>query len=325
LTFSITPASLSQLPEASVAVCAHDAGAASHLAAWLEPLQPQLRLCLAGPAEPLFKERLGTAKSVRYNLEEVLDEALVLISGTGWASDLEHRARWLARKRSIPSVAVLDHWVNYRNRFERDGEEQLPDALWVADSDAAMLAKAAFPNVPVLQLPNQWLDGLCNKVNAIRSSGGEDQPIQPRRPARRLLYLLEPIRIPWSECAAGALKAGEFQGLRYWLQQLPHLIEQGWVAPQPDLEALVLRPHPSEPLDKYDDFITEAAASWPIRLESVVYLEESLAWADAAFGCETQALVVAMACGLHAFSTLPPWAPPCRLPHSSLLRICHMT
>jgi len=324
LTFSITPASLSQLPEASVAVCAHDAGAASHLAAWLEPFQPQLRLCLAGPAEPLFNDRLGTGNRNRYNLEDVLEGALVLISGTGWASDLEHRARLLACKRSIPSVAVLDHWVNYRDRFVRDGEEQLPDALWVADADAAILAKAVFPNVPVLHLANHWLEGLCNKVRLIRSSRGGDQQFQPRRPARRLLYLLEPIRIPWRESVAGSLEAGEFQGLRYWLQRLPDLIEQGWVAPQHSLEALALRPHPSEPIDKYDDFVAEAAAFWPIKIDNLDRLEESLAWADAAFGCETQGLVAAMACGLHAFSTLPPWAPSCRLPQTSLKHIRQM-
>jgi hypothetical protein len=314
LTFSITPSSLTLLPKASVAVCAHDAGAASHMAAWLAPLQPQLRLCLAGPAEQVFKPRLGTAPRSRHSLEEALDGALVLISGTGWASDLEHRARRLAHQRGIPSVAVLDHWLNYHERFWRDGEEQLPDALWVADAEAAALAEAGFPNLPVLQLPNHWLEGLCSDVQAIRSNGGS----QARRPARRLLYLLEPIRVPWSQGPGCASEAGEFQGVRYWLMQLPHLVKQGWVAPQHELEALALRPHPSEPVGKYDALIAETAAVWPIQLDRASGLAESLAWADAVFGCETQALVAAMACHLTAFSTVPSWAPPCRLPHASL-------
>jgi hypothetical protein len=314
LTFSITPSSLTLLPKASVAVCAHDAGAASHMAAWLAPLQPQLRLCLAGPAVQVFKSRLGMAPSSRHTLEEALDGALVLISGTGWASDLEHQARLLAHQRGIPCVAVLDHWVNYNERFWRDGEEQLPDALWVPDAEAAALAEAAFPSLPVLQLSNHWLEGLCSDVQAIRSNGGS----QPRRPARRLLYLLEPIRVPWSQGPGCAPEAGEFQGVRYWLKQLPQLVKQGWVAPQHELEALTLRPHPSEPVGKYDALIAETAAGWPIQLDRASGLAESLAWADAAFGCETQALVAAMACHLTAFSTIPSWAPPCRLPHASL-------
>ena len=318
MTFSITPASLSQLPEASVAVCAHDAGAASHMAAWLAPLQPQLRLCVAGPAESLFNARLQPAINPNQILEQALAGAQVLISGTGWASNLEHRARQLARQGGIPSVAVLDHWLNYRERFQWDGEEVLPDQLWVADAEAAALAKAALPNVSVLQLPNQWLECLCEEVKVIRSSGRGDHPSQPRRPARRLLYLLEPIRMIWSQVPGGASEAGEFQGLRYWLQQLPHLIDQGWVAPKHELEALALRPHPSDPPGKYDALITEARRSWPICLDRSSGLAEALAWADAAFGCETQALVAAMACNLPAFSTVPPWAPPCRLPQASL-------
>ncbi|MEB3353690.1 MAG: hypothetical protein VKM34_05585 [Cyanobacteriota bacterium] len=254
-------------------------------------------------------------------LEEALAGAQVLISGTGWASDLEHRARRLARQRRIPIVAVLDHWVNYRERFQREGKEQLPDGLWVSDTEAAALANAAFPNVPVLQLPNHWLEGIWSTVQVLRSMTNS----QPRRPARRLLYLLEPIRVPWSHGSAGASEAGEVQSLRYWLQQLPCLINQGWVAPQHELEALALRPHPSEPVGKYDALIAEAAASWPIQLDRASGLSEALAWADAAFGCETQALVAAMFCNLPAFSTLPPWAPPCRLPHENIRHLSLLT
>ena len=286
-----------------MAVCAHDAGAASHMA-----------------AEPLFRARLESATGSFHNLEAAIAGAQVLISGTGWASDLEHQARQLARQRGIPSVAVLDHWLNYRERFQREGEEVLPDALWVADAEATALAKAAFPNLPVLQLPNHWLEGLCSAVHAIRSSAAGHR--QPRRPARRLRYLLEPSRVPWPAAACqspdNTSAAGEVQGLRYWLQQLPHLIDQGWVAPPDELEALALRPHPSEPAGKYDALIADVAATWPIQLDPAPGLAEALAWADATFGCETQALVAAMACDLPAFSTVPPWAPPCRLPQASL-------
>ena len=52
----------------------------------------------------------------------------------------------------------------------------------------------------------------------------------------------------------------EFLGLRYWLKQLPRLIDEGWVVPFSELEALVLRPHPSEPIDKYDSFIAETSS-----------------------------------------------------------------
>jgi len=291
------------------------------MAAWLAPLQPQLRLCVAGPAETLFRARLGTTIVSYPTLEEALASAQVLISGTGWASDLEHRARRLASQRGIPSIAVLDHWVNYIERFQREGDRQLPDALWVADAEAAALATAVLPSVPVLQLQNLWLKGICTTVQRLRRK----KDPRPRKPARRLLYLLEPTRVAWNSHPNRVSEAGEFQSLHYWLRQLPHLIELGWVAPKHELESLALRPHPSEQIGKYDAWITGVTSSWPIQLDRALALEESLAWSDAAFGCETQGLVAAMACGLPAFSTLPPWAPPCRLPHSSLMHIRHLT
>jgi hypothetical protein len=234
----------------------------------------------------------------------------MLISGSGWSSDLEHNARVLARERGIPSVAVLDHWVNYRVRFERGGEEVLPDQLWVADAEAQALAQDVFPELPVLQLPNHWLSELSRAVASTRLH-------PPQQPAQRLLYLLEPIRVPWPDGRL-AEEPGELQGLRYWLDQLPSLAEQGWIAPSEQLEALALRPHPSEPAGKYDALIAEVGGRWPIRLDPSPSLAISLAWADITFGCETQALVAALACGLPAFSTVPPWAPPCRLPQAAL-------
>ena len=284
------------------------------MAAWLAPHQAKLRPCLEGPAQALFSAKLGPLPD--HNLEQSLEGASLLISGSGWGSDLEHNARARARQLGIPSVAVLDHWVNYRARFERHGVEVLPDQLWVADAEAKALAQATFPDLPVLQLPNHWLQDLKATVAATR-----EKPAQ--QPARRLLYLLEPIRVPWPG-GEKANKPGELQGLHYWLRQLPLLAERGSIAPADQLEALALRPHPSEPAGKYDALITEARQSWPIQLDASPSLGAALAWADAAFGCETQALVAALACDLPSFSTVPPWAPPCRLPQAALQHLSHL-
>ena len=254
----------------------------------------------------------GFEQKIEYSLDLCLAKSSIVVTGTGWASDLEHLARQLAFSRNIRSVAVLDHWVNYRERFERNGNLQLPEEIWVSDTEAAALASRMFPKLPVKQLPNYWLQGLSNKVDSRRGK------LKPRSPATRLLYLLEPIRVPWSTTSALGSEAGEFQGLRYWLEHLPRLIDQGYVAPVHQLESLKLRPNPSESVDKYDSLISEYNSSWPISLDSSTELADSLAWADATFGCETQALVAAMFCGIPAFSTVPPWAPPCRLPQSSL-------
>jgi len=323
----ISLSSLRHFPDASVAVIACDAGAASHMAAWLAPFHAQLRLCLTGPAKQFFNTCLQSANKPYQTLEQAIEGAQVLISGTSSASNLEHLARKLARLRGIPSVAVLDHWVNYRERFHRHGEEVLPDALWVSDDEAYALAKAMFPNLPLLQLPNHWINGLSNTVRELRST--EHFFCNPRQPARRLLYLLEPIGLSWplppATFSTFPSPDGEFQGLHYFFQQIPRLVHQGWVSPLDQLDGIALRPHPSEPAGKYDALIADLASVWPIHLDPEPDLAGSLAWADAAFGCETQALVAAIYCDLPAFSTVPPWAPPCRLPQASLNHLSSLT
>ena len=278
------------------------------MASWLAAYQAQMRPCLEGPALNIFESHLGPLS--KYSLEDSIETACLLISGTGWSSDLEHNSRVLARQRGIPIVAVLDHWVNYRQRFNFRGDEVLPDQLWVADSDAKSLAQKDFPQVPVLQLPNQWLDTLCQSVVNLRLN-------PPKQPARRLIYLLEPIRSPWVG-GPWDKETGELQGLRFLLEKITLLSKHGWIAPLDQLDELLLRPHPSDPPGKYDTLIREKSYDFPIHLDLSPLLGGSLAWADIAFGCETQALVAALACGLPAFSTIPPWAPTCRLPQYSL-------
>lgn len=295
-----------------VALIAHDAGAATHIAAWFSSCKLPLHVYFEGPAKALVQKIINC--QVEDSFRSAIEKSSVVVTGTGWASDLEHKARQYALSSNKPCVAVLDHWVNYQSRFWREGKKCLPNILWVSDAEASDLAKASFPSLPVLQLPNIWLDSLCISVKTIRNN----KVMQPIRPARRLLYLLEPIRSTWDQDCANKSEEGEFQALRYWLGQLPRLIAKGHVAPASALEVLALRPHPSEPLGKYDQLISDYSSTWPIRLDTSKSLAESLALADAAFGCETQALVAALACHVPSFSTIPPVGPPCRLPHASL-------
>ena len=113
------------------AVVCHDAGAASLILGWLKADNNLLtRVFFQGPAEVLWRSCFP-CRPLCSSLEEALDGAHFLLSGTGWASALEHRARLMANARGIHSVAVLDHWINYAERFERDGYVQWPDEVSV--------------------------------------------------------------------------------------------------------------------------------------------------------------------------------------------------
>lgn len=291
---------LAGLPAAPLALVAHDAGAFNHLLAWYDAglLGPAagLRVCVAGPALALWGGR-GPVLA----LDEALEGAAAVLSGTGWASDLEHRARRAARERHLASIAVIDHWTNYPQRFERHGETVLPEAIWVTDAHARALAAAAFPAVPVTEQPNAYLDVQAEQVRRLALPDGEAAP--------RVLYLLEPLRDTW-----GALpRPGELLALDFFVEHLALLgLDRGCV--------LRLRPHPSDPPGKYDAWL----ASHPdldAAIDDTPTLAGALARAGTVAGCQTYAMVVALAAGKRVVSSVPPWAPPCVLPHPAIIRL----
>jgi hypothetical protein len=285
-------------------VVAHDAGAANHIFAWLG--EEQSTFCLAGPARALWQARLQ--KAVQHpavpesDLAAAVTGAGTVISGTGWESNLEHDARKLARERGIRSIAVLDHWTNYRQRFIRNGDEILPDDIWVSDAYAKQLATASFPNTRVTQLPNLYLENLVKDVSRLKASS-------PNNTCDNLLYVLEPIRQAW-----GLLpQPGEFYALNFFAENL-HLVSESKAL------KIRLRPHPSDPPGKYNVWMARNA-HLTITLDTKSTLAESLAWASTVVGCQTYAMVTGLQMGYRVFSCIPPWAPPCVLPHAEIVSL----
>lgn len=284
---------MAELPE-DTAVVLHDAGAANHVLAWIDAgLVPGARVYAEGPAATLWARR--PRSPLQPTLESAMHKAKALISGTGWQSNLEHQARVAARSQGIPSLAVLDHWVNYTARFVRDGEWILPDGLLVADEDAEAIAKAAFPGLPVERLPNHYLAAELATIEAIGSAPRPDL----------VLALMEPVRDPWPTGYGG-----EFQALDYLVARWA---DTGF-APGTTLR---LRPHPSEPAGKYMPW--QARCSHPhVEISYSTSLAEDVAQAAHVVGLNSYALTIALAAGRCVWSILPPGAPPCVLPHAGI-------
>jgi hypothetical protein len=285
-----------------VAVVCHDAGAAHLVFAWLRDWaesgfldQHEFRLVLRGPAHLAWLAKPIELPHVHLHddLNAALKEAKCVLTGTGWASTLEHDARKLAISKRIPCIAVIDHWVNYQPRFERVGEVVLPNTLWVSDPYAAAIAKQTFNGIPVVELPNVYLQ---NMVKAI--------PPVPHD-CRNVLYVLEPIRHDW-----GRGIAGEFQALDFFVQQLPKLVGN-------QIVYIALRPHPSDHPGKYDAWI-QAHSHLNVGLDAHPSLNQAIANAKWVVGAETFAMLVAAAAGRQTYSSLPPWAHRCSLPQSGI-------
>ena len=298
---------MAQVLDRPFAVVAYDTGAANHILSWLTNEQPVL--CLAGPARALWQSHLKKFGRISALPEPDLETALcdvdAVITGTGWGSRLEHDARKLALARGIHSIAVIDHWTNYADRFVRDGEQVLPDEIWVSDAYAARIARATFPGVYVVEKVNAYLAGLVEQVGLRQSDGavkGND----------RVLYVLEPIRHVWGP----TVDPGEFLALNYFIAHRQR-------APVSRDAEIRLRPHPSDAPGKYDVWI-DRQANPRISLDQSSTLADAIAWSNVVVGCQTYAMVVALACGRTVISSIPDWAPPCVLPHQGVLRLAEV-
>jgi hypothetical protein len=274
------------------AVIAHDAGAANLIIAWIKAWGWPVRTCVDGPARKLW-EQAFPGQPTCSTIEDALQGCTSLLTGTGWASRLEHDARRLGRDRGMRVAAVVDHWVNYPPRFEREGETVWPDELWVADAWAAAIATQTLPPMPIRQLENLYLKYQVEKVSPPPGDG-------------TLLYVLEPVRSDW-----GRSEQGEFQALDYTLQ---HLQALGNTL----IHRIVLRPHPSDPADKYRKYLTSDNR---IEMDRSTDMAEAISRADMVVGVESFALTLALAAGRVVYSSLPPCAPALRLPQESIQEI----
>lgn len=298
-TSSCLPSSVPAEITRPLAVVCHDAGAANLIVPWVVDHLSDTRVCVAGPAERIWRETFPVCPT--FPMEQALAAAQTLISGTGWSSDLEHNARVEARRRGIYTVGVLDHWTNYRERFIRKDICCLPDEIWVTDPEAFFEAERCFPGTRIRQLRNVYADTIVARVQRLRGH------ISPS--ARNVLYILEPIRQPWSRDEV----PGEEQAFEFFAAYLRQRDLAGKVT-------LKLRPHPSDPPDKYQGWHRKFP-DLNLSFNSSEALAEQLAWADWVAGCESFALVVALLAGRVVISTLPPWAPRCSLPHSGLVHL----
>ena len=301
------PDIVSALPATPLLVACHDAGAANLIFGWLRywlttgKLNPShLLLALQGPAKAIAANSGLTPLGRDVALDNLSIPLGCVLSGTGWQSDWEHRARRLARSRKIPSIAVLDHWVNYASRFIRDDGTCLPDALWVSDEHAERIAQHTFPSLQVVRQPNLYLDSQVANIPALSPGKGDT------------LYLLEPARTTW-----GRRAEGEFQALDYFIQERHRLI----ACPESRVR---LRPHPSDPAGKYDAWLSRHP-SHDVCLDDAPDLSISIARASVVVGMQTAAMVIALAAGRAVYSSLPPWAGELALPHDGIRQIRHLS
>lgn len=289
-----------------VAIVAHDAGGAEILASYVAQNNIRYKLVLEGPAINVFKRRFGSVEIC--SLEDALSVCDWCLCGTGWQSDLEWRAMEQAHNAQKRVVAFLDHWVNYQQRFVRNGIQHLPDELWVGDDDAERLAREHFLNIPVQLIPNPYFIELKQKIADLEMN--KDFVSDGRK---KVLLVCDNISDHARQRYGDERYWGytEFDAIEYFLDNINVLGDP--------IDRVVIRPHPSDISGKYDWIVKKYAGI--VKLSDGKPLIEEVVDSDVVVGCESMALVIGLLAKKKVVSCIPSGGPVCRLPQTDILHL----
>ena len=285
-----------------VAIVSHDAGGAEILSSWLLRSDNLCSVVLEGPAIAIFDKKCFGAEKL--TLVEAITKCDWLLCGTGWASNLERKAIRLGRQQGKKTVAFLDHWVNYKERFEdADNILILPDEIWVGDEQAQRIAETEFPNIPVKLQINPYFEDLRRDLAEVKTNKSPTNKVS-------ILYVCEPIAEHAYLKYGNELHWGytEEDALKYFLEHIDSL--------HLNIEHITIRPHPSEKLDKYQ--WVESLEPSLIKFGGADSLIYEIAEADLVVGCHSMAMVVALLAGKRVISCIPPEGLSCQLPQAEI-------
>tara|TARA_S200000501_G_C20833418_1_gene748332 strand:+ start:1010 stop:1897 length:888 start_codon:yes stop_codon:yes gene_type:complete len=255
----------------NILVSAHDIGAANIIFSFIEKYSHHNYFFnLEGPAKKIYLKK----NYKNYSLDNIPDSFDILISGTGWQSDHEHLARRYFYKKNLHVVAVIDHWVNYSERFIKEKEKIFANEIWVTDKIA--LAKAreelSFKNLKLIK--NYYLDRIVKKIKSNVSYETDS-----------ILYLSEPIRSQLGK---------EFDYLNFFLKSIDSL--------KIGDRKIFFRLHPTEHEEKYKDYLSNSPKD--IQIDKEQNVEDSIISSKYIFGIQSMALYTAALAGKTTYTVL---------------------
>ncbi len=279
----------------NIAIVAHDSGAANLILGFIKNnTKNNYYFYLKGPAKKIFEESYKSFKN--RSIKFLLDNCDVLISGTGWQSDFEHLARCKFKKRNKKIISVIDHWVNYKERFENeDQNEFLSDEIWVFDKTALKIAKKTFPDILIIEQKNFYVHDIVEKINQLGNHGKYNS----------ILYVLEPIRDGFKQ------KDGdEFKCIDYFFKKISKF--------NINYKEIIFRPHPSENDNKYDSFLSLYENDFKIKIDKKSSLEKLISKSSVVVGYGSMAMYIADKAGKKIISSRMPYHPPLNMPIQNL-------
>ena len=263
-----------------------DPGGAISLAYYLKNKNINFISVIEKNAKKIFKNIFGN-KLITTNLKQGLKKADYVITATSWNSEIEKKTIFMAKKKRIPTYTIIDHWINYEQRFFYKNKIILPNYLIVQDLYAEKLAKSVFKNTKILRVPNYYfkefmLDYKKLKFRVIRNN---------------LLYLSEPIKANYKKKNLNEFKDyNEFDSLRYFLGNVQKIVKK--------INKISIRLHPQEKINKFNNLIKEFD-NLPIKICKNENLTRDIYQNQYIFGSETNAMVLGLLAKKKVICTIP--------------------
>ena len=285
-----------------IAVISHDAGGAEILSSYVSRNKLRYKLILEGPAVTIFKRKIKNVETIELN--EALITCDGFLCGSSWQSDLEWQAIKQAKAMKKPVYCFLDHWCNYKERFNKKGSQELPDEIWVSDTQAKDIALKNFPLATVKLVKNPYFEDIKDNIKNLQLNG------QNTESKGCILFVCEPISEHAEKEYKNPMHWGytEFTALDYFLNHI--------VSIEKHISKITIRPHPSEKKDKYDYLLDKK--NYPIAIGGENNLLEEILKNDIIVGCESMAMIIGLIAKRRVISAIPPEGKDCILPHPEI-------
>ncbi len=300
-----------------VLIVSHDAGGAEVLAAYIKknPYKEDFFCVLDGPADNIFKKRglekiIGDKTNNPNDIFEKISNIDIVVTSMSWSSDLEQVYLQLAKELKIKTAVYLDHWVNFRERFgyPREGwKKNNPDEFWVGDEYAYQKAIKEFPNSPIKIVPNQYFQEIQDQYNNFVSENVIDNKGQD------IIFMSEPLSEPFNTYGDKATKKCTEYTIFDNICDL--------FAKKKEKRNIVIRFHPSEKSEKYDQIIEKYKDEITIKKSHNKDILFDVARAKYIIGLESMVLVITYLCGKPTVSFLPTDEVTCPLPFEDIKKI----
>jgi|MDSW01.2.fsa_nt_gb hypothetical protein len=276
----------------TVGIASYDAGGANLLNSLVDNfLDIKFYLYVDGPASKIFNNQNIIRVDSKYDL---LDNVDLLILGTG-GTDFEKNLLSDARENEIFTISILDHFVNYKKRFEKQNKFIFPNLCFVSDSYSYEIAlKELHPYKDIHICRNYYLESLKtlfkDKIN---------------KKSKTVLYVLENLNEEWDSKPAWKTAFQNFYNNLFLKNN--------------NLDKIIVRPHPKDDLSVYDDLHNFDNLSFDTNISGIKSLKE----VSTVVGIESYFLHLASQCGFNVYTSIPKKIRKPRLPKESYKYIMH--